>query len=101
MPSLKLADATVLYQPHNVPSRSGGSPLVPKAIADQVKAVQAIEIYGAQGRNRTTDTAIFSEPDYRFKLLQIGSFCSLQTGISALRTVHTVSGHFALSHVKF
>jgi len=46
-------------------------------------------------------TAIFSEPDYRFKPLQIGSFCSLQTGISALRTVHTVSGHFALSHVKF
>ena len=69
MPSLKLADATVLYQPHNVPSRSGGSPLVPKAIADQVKAVQAIEIYGAQGRNRTTDTAIFSRMLYQLSYL--------------------------------
>jgi len=101
MPSLKLADATVLYQPHNVPSRSGGSPLVPKAIADQVKAVQAIEIYGAQGRNRTTDTAIFSEPDYRFKPLQIGSFCPPKNGDIVSRTAQALSDRFTLFHIKF
>jgi hypothetical protein len=54
---------------------------------------------GAQGRNRTTDTAIFSEPDYRFKPLQIGSFCPPKNGDIVSRTA---AGPFrslhALSH---
>jgi hypothetical protein len=54
-----------------------------------------------QGRDRTTDTAIFSEPDYRFKRLQTGSYSPPQTGISVSRTAQAASDRFTLFQSKF
>jgi len=53
------------------------------------------------GRNRTTDTAIFSEPDYRFKPLQIGSFCPPKNGDIVSRTAQALSDRFTLFHIRF
>ena len=46
-------------------------------------------------------TAIFSEPDYRFKPLQIGSFCPPKNGDIVSRTAQALSDRFTLFHIKF